>query len=168
MTLDPLFHADPVVRVHAVAALLAVVLGIAAWTRGSRDALHRAFGWAWVVAMVATAVSAAFIFELRLVGPFSPIHLLIPLVLVTLWRGVAHARAGRIAAHRREMTALYLQALGIAGVFTLWPGRTMSRVLFPEVPWTGLLASAALLAAFLVWRVRRDRTRDRGRPGGAT
>jgi uncharacterized membrane protein len=159
MTLAPLLEAAPVVQVHTVTALLAIGLGIAAWMRRTRDALHRALGWAWVVAMAVAAVSAAFIFQLRVIGPFSPIHLLIPPVLVALWRGVAHARAGRIAAHRRAMTALYVQALGIAGLFTLWPGRTMSRAIFSEAPWTGFLLSAAAFAAFVGWRIRRDRHR---------
>jgi len=157
MTLAPLLHADPVIQVHTVAALAAVLLGAAAWARRSRDRLHRLLGRAWVVAMAVTAVSAGFIFTLRLVGPFSPIHLLIPVVLAALCRGVAHARAGRIAAHRRVMTDLYVYALAIAGLFTLLPGRVLGRALVPQAPWTGFAVAAVLVGGGVLAHALRRR-----------
>lgn len=165
MTLLPLLQSDTVIQIHVGAALAAVLLGAAAWARRSRDSLHRLFGYAWVVAMAVTAISAAFIFTLHIVGPFSPIHLLIPVVLAALWRGVAHARGGRIDAHRSVMTGLYVQALGIAGLFTLLPDRILGRVLFPQAPWTGFALSAvviggAVLAHFLHRRRASRRAPD--------
>lgn len=150
MTLSPLLHADAVIQIHVGAALAAILFGAGAWARRSRDRLHRLLGYAWVVAMAVTAVSAAFIFTLHIVGPFSPIHLLIPVVLAALWRGVAHARGGRIDAHRRVMTAVYVQALGIAGLFTLLPDRILGRVLFPQAPWTGFALSAMVISGAIL------------------
>jgi uncharacterized membrane protein len=161
MTLAPILAAPPVVQAHTIAALAALLLGLVNWLRPARDRWHRLLGWAWVAAMAVTALTAAFIFTLHVVGPFSPIHLLIPVVLFSLWRGVAHARAGRIAAHRRWMTGLYVQALGIAGLFTLLPGRIMNAVLFPAAPWTGFALSALAFSALLLWLLRRERRRAR-------
>ena len=163
MTLDPLLAAPAVIQIHAAAALLAIPLGLGAWLRRPRDGWHRALGYAWVVAMMLAALSAAFIFTIHLIGPFSPIHALVPVVLYALWRGVRFARAGRIGAHRATMTALYVQALGIAGLFTLLPGRIMGRVLFPEAPWAGFAAAALLLVAGLaLWTVRMRRPVSEG------
>jgi uncharacterized membrane protein len=43
---------------------------------------------------------------------------------------VASARRGDIAGHRRGMTMLFVFALLITGLFTLWPGRIMHSVVF--------------------------------------
>ena len=75
---------SPLIAVHMTAAVGAVVTGpIALWarkTRVQRPKLHRAFGYAWVTLMVATALSAVFIHVSGLpnLGGFTPIHLLIP------------------------------------------------------------------------------------------
>lgn len=40
------------------------------------------------------------------------------------------ARRGEIARHRRSMKLFYGLALGVTGLFTLWPGRSMFKVRF--------------------------------------
>jgi uncharacterized membrane protein len=40
------------------------------------------------------------------------------------------ASRGRIEAHRRAMLSIYALALIVTGLFTLWPGRIMHRVVF--------------------------------------
>ncbi len=45
---------------------------------------HRTLGWVWVVLMAVVALSSLFIHTIRMVGPFSLIHLLSLLVIVTL------------------------------------------------------------------------------------
>jgi len=111
-------------------ALTAVVLGgiQLATEKGTR--LHRALGYVWVLMMAYVALSSFFIFELRIIGPFSPIHLLSILVLYSLWHGVRAARRGDIASHQRTMKSLYLFGLIITGFFTLLPGRAMHGVVF--------------------------------------
>jgi uncharacterized membrane protein len=145
MTLTPLLTASPFIQLHVICALLAVALGPMALLRRSRDIWHRRLGRAWVAAMVGTALSSFLIKEGQLIGPFSLIHLLSILTLWGLWDGVLHARAGRIAEHRTAMLSLYIYAIGIAGLFTLLPGRRMSQTLFPAAPWTGFWICAALL-----------------------
>ena len=80
--------------------------------------------------MLTIAVSSFFIHSIRLWGPFSPIHLLSIFTVVMLARAVFNARRHRVDAHRNAMVGLFLGALGIAGAFTLLPGRIMHAVVF--------------------------------------
>ena len=80
--------------------------------------------------MALVALSSFGIHEFRLLGPFSPIHLLSILVLYSLWKGVAHVKRGNIDAHRRLMISLYLYAMLLTGALTLLPGRMMHAVFF--------------------------------------
>jgi uncharacterized membrane protein len=80
--------------------------------------------------MLTVAISSLFIHEIRLWGPWSPIHLLSILVLVTLPLAVLHARRHDVGQHRRAMLMLFTGALVIAGVFTFLPGRIMHSAAF--------------------------------------
>ncbi|TPM28235.1 DUF2306 domain-containing protein [Mesorhizobium sp. B2-3-4] len=130
MSLDPLFHASPLIQVHALAAIAALLLGAVQLWRTKGDRLHRALGRVWVGLMAVVALSSFFIWTIRLWGPFSPIHLLSLLVLAGLWRGMRMARRGNIAAHRRIMQSTYMIGLVITGLLTFIPGRTMYAVAF--------------------------------------
>jgi hypothetical protein len=56
------------------------------------------------------------------------------------------------------MRGLYWQALGIAGLFTLMPGRAINRALFPATPDAGWIVIAAGGAGLLaVWLRGRRR-----------
>jgi uncharacterized membrane protein len=155
-TLSPLTADGPLIAVHAGAAVLALLVGPVAILRQRRDRLHRWAGWVWVVAMAVTAITAYGIFEIRLIGPFSPIHLLPVLVAVMIWRAVGAIRAGNRVAHARTMTQLYIWSLLVAGAFTLLPGRRMNAVLFGGDSWAGFGAAAVVLAvvAVVLWRAQ--------------
>ena len=43
---------------------------------------------------------------------------------------VVFARRGNVAGRRRAMTRLFVFALVVAGLFTLWPGRIKHAVVF--------------------------------------
>ena len=115
---------------HALAAMAAVVLGGAQLASAKGTARHRALGWAWVGLMTYVAISSFFISELKLRGAFSAIHLLSIWTLFSLVMAVYHARQGNIRQHKIWMMLLYILALLVTGVFTLWPGRVMHGVLF--------------------------------------
>lgn len=160
MSLAPLLSASPVIQIHAFAAMLAFGLGGLVLFRRKGDRAHRNAGRIWVGLMVLVAVSSLFIWELRLFGLFSPIHLLSLGTLVSLWQGVRLARKHRITAHRRVMQATYLLALVLTGWFTFMPGRIMNQVVFgPDG--AGPTESAMFLVASLlvgtgaIWLVRR-------------
>ena len=151
MTIQPYLAAGPMIQLHVVAAVLAILLGPIALARRSRDRWHKRAGYAWVLSMAALAASGLFIHSIRMLGPFSPIHLLSLLTLWQLWLGVREARAGKIAAHRYRMQAIYMLALMLTGAFTLSPGRLMSRILFPEAPVAGFVAVLALAGLGCAW-----------------
>lgn len=156
MTLEPLLEASLAIQLHTAAAVLAFILGAVVLFRRKGDRSHRLAGRVWVGLMLVVAVSSFFIHAIRMVGIWSPIHLLSLATLLALGCGVWLARSGRIAAHRRTMQATYLGALVVAGFFTFMPGRIMHEVLFggPR-PWLGIGMSVALLGAVaaLAWRV---------------
>jgi uncharacterized membrane protein len=130
MSLDPLLTTPLAIQVHAIGATAAIPLGLAQFVLPMNPTRHRILGWTWVVVMAAVAGSSFFIHQLRLVGPWSPIHLLSIFTLGALVAAVAHARHRRIRQHRRTMIGIYVGGLVAAGLFTLIPGRLMHAVLF--------------------------------------
>jgi len=132
MTLAPLLAADGAIRLHAFAAMAAFVLGVVQIGAPKGTIPHRTIGWVWVVLMLAVSVSAFWIHTIRLWGPWSPIHLLAIFTLVMLPVAVLHARRHRVQQHRIAMLSLFFGALVIAGLFTLFPGRIMSTVVFGQ------------------------------------
>ena len=161
MTLQPLLDASLAIQIHVVAAVLAFVLGGMVLFRRKGDRLHRLGGRIWVGLMLAVCLSSFFIHTIRLLGPWSPIHLLSVITLAALARGVGLARARRIMEHRRTMQATYVGALLIAGFFTFLPGRIMCEVFFGgPLPMAGVAVAAAIVGggAALAWRgVRQPR-----------
>ncbi|WP_404927356.1 DUF2306 domain-containing protein [Mesorhizobium sp. ORM16] len=130
MSLGPLLSARPPIPWHAFAAFAALAIGGAQLALPKGTLRHRAMGYLWAALMLAVAISSFWIRQIRLLGPFGPIHLLSILVLVTVPLAVWHARNHRVAKHRKAMIALYVFALVGAGIFTLLPGRVMHDVVF--------------------------------------
>jgi len=132
MSLAPLLDAAPAIPVHAFAAMAAFALGIVQFAAPKGTLPHRTVGWIWVALMAIVAASSFWIHEVRLLGPWSPIHLLSIFTLIMLPIAVWRARRHRVADHRRIMTMTFVGALVIAGLFTLLPGRIMHAVVFGQ------------------------------------
>ena len=130
MSLQPLLDAAPAIQVHAFAAMAAFALGLVQLTAPKGTLPHRTLGYIWIALMVVIAVTAFWIHELRVWGPWSPIHLLAIYTLVMLPLAVMHARHRRVVKHRNAMISIFLGALLIAGFFTFLPGRIMHAVAF--------------------------------------
>jgi uncharacterized membrane protein len=130
MSFAPLLAAASAIQVHAFAAMAAFVLGVVQLAAPKGTLPHRTIGWIWVALMVVVAVSAAFVHEIRLWGPWSPIHLLSILVLVLLPVAVWRAHVHDVPYHRNTMLGIFLGALVIAGLLTFLPGRIMYMVAF--------------------------------------
>jgi uncharacterized membrane protein len=130
MSLAPLLNAAPVIQVHAFAAMAAFALGIVQLAAPKGTLPHRTMGWIWVALMVVIAGSSFWIHQIRLIGPFSPIHLLSIFTLVMLPLAVLHAHRHNVDRHRLAMISIFTGALVIAGVFTFLPGRIMYAVAF--------------------------------------
>jgi uncharacterized membrane protein len=130
MTLAPLLAAPIAIQIHAFAAIAAFILGAVQLTAPKGTIPHRLLGWVWAALMLTVAISSFFIHELRLWGPWSPIHLLSLLTLVTLPLAIFYARRRDVRRHRWVMIGLFAGALVIAGIFTFLPGRIMHTALF--------------------------------------
>ena len=130
MSLAPLLSASPAIQLHAFAAMSAFVLGLVQFAAPKGTLPHRTLGGIWVAIMFVVAISSFFIHELKVWGPWSPIHLLSIFTLVMLPLGVWRAHHHQVQAHRWTMISIFIGALVIAGLLTLVPGRIMHAVVF--------------------------------------
>ena len=133
MTLAPFYAATPFIKVHILAALtVATLTPFQFWGFRKGSLAHRTTGYIWLGAMLVVAISSFCIHSSGVpvrIGPYSVIHLLSVLALVSIWQAIRFARSGNIIGHRK--TLIYL-AIGfwIAGAFTLAPERIMGRIVF--------------------------------------
>lgn len=133
----------PAIAIHLTTALGALAIGpVALWARKGatqRPRLHRAFGYAWVTLMLATALSALFIRDHTLPNLFgyTPIHLLVPGTFFGLFGAFWCLARKNITGHRKAMQNLYYQACIGAGLFTLLPGRLLGQLVWGQ--WLGWL-----------------------------
>jgi uncharacterized membrane protein len=140
-TVPPPSSLTPTIAVHLSLALSAVAIGpLVLWARLgaiTRPQLHRALGYAWVTCMLGAALTGVFIHDIRLpnLWGYTPIHLLIPLTLFSLFRAFRYLAAGNITGHRKTMQGLYVGACLVTGAFTLLPGRYLGQWL-----WSGYIA----------------------------
>jgi uncharacterized membrane protein len=132
MSLAPLLDAAPAIQLHAFAAMTAFALGIVQLAAPKGTLPHRTIGWIWVALIALVSVSSFWIHELRLWGPWSPIHLISIFTLASLPLAVWAARRHAVEQHRRAMTTIFFGALVIAGLFTVVPGRIMHKVLLGD------------------------------------
>ncbi len=154
--------APAIVQFHVYAAVAAILLTPFTIFRRRRDRLHKMAGYAWVTAMFVTALSSMFMHGIQLVGPFSPIHLLSILTFWGLFEGVRAAIRKDIRTHEKTMKSLAVGALGIAGLFTLVPGRLLNRAVFGENGVEGFTAAVTLfVVAVILQTVLQNRRRSR-------
>jgi uncharacterized membrane protein len=132
MNWEPLLTASLPIRFHAFAAMGAFALGIVQLAAPKGTLPHRTIGWIWAFLMFVVAVSSFWIHDIRMWGPWSPIHLLSIFSLITLPAALYAAHVHRVSTHRRAMISLFVGALLIAGIFTFVPGRIMHRVVFGQ------------------------------------
>lgn len=157
MTLDPLLTAPLAVQLHVAIALVALPVGPIVLFRTRRDRMHKGLGYLWVAAMVGLALSGLWIeSEFPVLGRFGPIHLLSFFALFGLGQGLWRIWQRDVAGHRAAMQSVWFGAMGLAGLFTLLPGRLMNRMLFADTPDAGLWALAigiaVLIPGWLWWR----------------
>lgn len=161
-SLTPLLSAPPAIQIHAVSAMAAMLLGAVVLFRTKGTSTHRFLGRVWVLLMLLVATSSIFITEIRMIGPFSPIHIFTIATYLTLAQAMVAIRRGNVAMHRAAMQSLYCLALLITGAFTLLPGRRMHDVLFgAQSGWgpaiVAISLSLALSLALYIRLMRRGR-----------
>ena len=124
-----LFNETQPIPLHAIMAIIAVVLGGIQLFMKKGGAIHKLLGRIWVGLMLIVAISSLFIHEIKLWGAYSPIHLLSLWTIFSLGLGIYFVRVGNIKRHKQVMIALYFFALILTGFFTLMPGRVMHQIL---------------------------------------
>ena len=125
-----LFSATPPIPLHALAALMAMLLGGVQLYLSKGTPLHKLIGRIWIGLMAVVSLSSFFIYELKIWGNYSPIHLLSIWVLISLIGGIYFAKIGKIEWHKWTMTLICFLALILTGIFTLLPERIMNKVPF--------------------------------------
>ena len=129
MTLGPLINAAMPIPHHAVAALLATLVGAAQLWLTKGTVLHRWLGYVWTSLIVFVALTGFFIFETEVAPSFNYLSKpLSALVIVMLWWGIRLARAGKIKEHRQKMIQLFWLTM-LIGLLTIQPGRVMHQML---------------------------------------
>ena len=128
--MEPLFNETQPIPFHAMAAMLAIVIGAIQFSMKKGGIKHKAFGYIWVSLMLFVSISSFFIHEIKLWGNYSPIHLLSIWTIFSVGLAIYFVRVGNIKRHRQVMIALYGFALILTGLFTLLPGRAMNQVVF--------------------------------------
>ena len=107
MSLAPLLDAAPAIPLHAFAAMAAFALGIVQFAAPKGTLPHRTLGWIWVALMAVVAISSFWIHEIRLLGPWSPIHLLSIFTPIMLVLGVWYARRHNVRGHKITMISIF-------------------------------------------------------------
>ena len=128
--MDILLSQSQPIPLHALAAIVAILLGAIQLLSRKGTLIHKALGWVWVLLMLVVSVSSLFIHEINMWGKYSPIHILSLWTIFCLLLAIYFVRVGNIKKHKQTMTLLYLLALILTGLFTLLPGRVMHVVIF--------------------------------------
>lgn len=146
------------VIVHITAATFCVLLGGYMLYAKKGNRAHKILGWAWVSGMSIAIFSALFIHGFAWIGPFSPIHLIIPFAAWGLWAGIRDIRAKKVREHREAMLWMYWAALGIPLALALLPGRRLNMLFFGDgaslVPTILLTIVLTSVGAYFKWERR--------------
>ena len=124
-----LFNETQPIPLHAIMAMIAIILGGIQLSMKKGVPIHKLLGRIWVGLMLIVAISSLFIHEIKLWGVYSPIHLLSLWTIFILGVGIYYVRVGNIKRHKQIMIATYFFALILTGFFTLMPGRVMHQIL---------------------------------------
>ena len=128
--MDILISQSQPIPLHAIAAMVAIILGGIQLSMKKGGRTHKLLGRIWVGLMLIVSFSSFFIHEIKLWGLFSPIHLLSIWTIFSVGLAIYFVRVGNIKRHKQVMVSLYVFALIVTGFFTLLPGRVMNQVIF--------------------------------------
>lgn len=129
MNWDAFSGASTVVKIHWIAAMIALALGVLMLVRKKGTTSHKAIGRAFIAIMIVTALSSFFIREINN-GSLSWIHIFIPITFFASWEAIHYIRKGDVKRHKRAVIGMFFGALLIPGLFTFLPGRRMWMLFF--------------------------------------
>lgn len=125
-----LFSQTHPIPLHAIAAILAIILGGLQLYMNKGSVTHKLLGYIWVGLMLIVSVSSFFIHEIKLWNIYSPIHLLSAWTIFSLGLAIYYVRISNIKRHKHLMIMIYVFALVLTGFFTFMPGRVMHQIVF--------------------------------------
>ena len=125
-----LFSQTHPIPLHAIAAMLAIILGGVQLYMNKGSLTHKLLGYIWVGLMLIVSVSSFFINEIKLWNIYSPIHLLSAWTIFSLGLAIYYVRISNIKRHKQVMIMIYGFALVLTGFFTFMPGRVMHQIVF--------------------------------------
>lgn len=125
-----LFSETHPIPLHAIAAILAIILGGVQLYMNKGSVTHKLLGYIWVGLMLIVSVSSFFIHEIKLWNIYSPIHLLSAWTIFSLGLAIYYVRISNIKRHKQVMIMIYGFALVLTGFFTFMPGRVMHQIVF--------------------------------------
>lgn len=133
--LKPFTQLHPVIAIHLMAAVCALMLGPVIFWRPKGTTSHKLLGRVWVLLMLTAAVSSLWIRDRHLpnIAGYTPIHIVTVLTFLGISVGMWHVLKGRIAAHRRTMIRTYVGGCIIAGLFAFAPSRFLGHWLWHTV-----------------------------------
>ena len=148
MNFAPLWNAALVIKIHAFAAMAALLIGVAQVALPKGTVPHRTLGWAWLVLIMTMLITAPIIHGVSVGTLLDPalcylpsnqffwnarcagIHLLTLYLLLVVPFTPLLARFGDITAHRNAMITIWFMSLLVAGIFTMDSKRIMHQILF--------------------------------------
>lgn len=130
MNLTPILTASTAIQLHIATIIIALIATAFILTMRKGTRIHRYVGWIWAISMMVTSVITFWIDSFDMFYGFSPIHIFSLVVLFNVPYAIISIRRGNVEAHKRAMLGVAVGALGVAGLFTLMPGRIMWEVLF--------------------------------------
>ena len=125
-----LFSQTHPIPLHAIAAILAIIVGGIQLYMNKGSVTHKLLGYVWVGLMLIVSVSSFFIHEIKLWNAYSPIHLLSAWTIFSLGLAIYYVRVSNIKRHKQVMIMIYGFALVLTGFFTFMPGRVMHQIVF--------------------------------------
>ena len=119
--------------IHLFTVVPCVFLGAYGLLGKKGTPVHKNLGKIYMTLMLFTAIITLFMpanVGGRFLNHFGWIHLFSFLTIWTVPTAYTAIRKGNVRAHQRKMVLLYIGAIGIAGGFTLAPGRYLHEVFF--------------------------------------
>ena len=119
--------------VHLVTVVPCIFLGAYGLLAKKGTPIHRTLGKVYMILMLFTALITLWMpadVGGRFLNHFGWIHLFSFLTIWTVPTAYLAVKKGKIKSHQRKMVLLYIGAIGIAGGFTLAPGRFLHELFF--------------------------------------
>ena len=118
---------------HLITVVPCIFLGAYGLLGKKGTPIHKTLGKIYMILMLITGTITVFMpadVGGRFLNHFGWIHLFSFLTLWTVPTAYLAIRNGKVKKHQRRMILLYIGAIGIAGGFTLAPGRYLHELFF--------------------------------------